>query len=201
MLARLAIPGLAILAASAAAAALRAPAPVVNVVGQSASLVQDGCAYEVTSVQQPLDAGVPPLFDTVLTRTDVGGCKLRPASKVVNSSYLIPTVGLDASRRHLAVTSTFKYTPSGSAAIFLRVVGLDLRSLEVENDVTFGAMGAGMGSGIISSGDPRILGNLLVVSGTFSGVIPGAYGSGERYVAIYPGFFSGAATAPLVLEY
>lgn len=180
---------LALLLVSAGTASARARPISRSATAQPAVVAtSEGCTYTVSSVIEP--GSIPPIYDTVVTREASEGCALPSASVVVNSSYLDPSLSIDVSGRFIAVSSSQKYTPSGSAHVSLALIGLDAQTLTVVQRTTLAAMSLTYPYlGNVYSGQVRILGQSLFVTGTFNGDIPGMFGSGEQYLALYANFF------------
>ena len=160
--------------------------------------VSRGCSFSVSAQQKP---GFPPQYDVVVTRAASSTCAWGAGSVVVGTTYNSPALSLAANDLGVAVSFTYKATPSGSAAISVYLKNLAPDTLSTVRSTALGAMNPGY-AGYVYSGDLTILtdGTSLEVRGTKSGTIPGETGSGSNYVATYADFFT-STTPPTVVAY
>ncbi|MFP2931338.1 hypothetical protein ACLESO_40345 [Pyxidicoccus sp. 3LG] len=158
-----------------------------------------GCTFNIFYFQRP--GVLPPVYDIRLNRAASATCAWPQASLLLGSSNnYAPRLSLAANDLGVAVSYTFKNSPSGSSGSLLSLKHVDPETMTaVRNE----GISAGMfGSGSIYSGDLAILadGTTLEVRGTKSGAISGETGSGSNYIANYADFFT-STTPRSVLAY
>jgi hypothetical protein len=173
-----------------------------SLVTSSAALtsgVSRGCTFYVSSRQKP--GTFPPVSEIVVNRVASSTCVWGNGSAVLGTTYNSPTLSLAANDLGVAVSFTYKGTPSGSAAVFVYVDHVTPDTLSIVRSTALGAMNSGY-AGYVYGGELSILsdGTTLDVRGTKSGTIPGEIGSGSNYIATYPDFFT-SATPPTVVAY
>ena len=156
-----------------------------------------GCTFNIFFVQRP--GTLPPVYDVRLNRAASATCAWPQASLLLGSSTTVtPQLSLAANDLGVAVSYSYKNTPSGSSGTFLSLRHVNPETMTfVRNE----GISAGMfGSGSVYSGALAILadGTTLEVRGTKSGVISGETGSGSNYVATYADFFTSTTPRTVV---
>lgn len=174
--------------------------PGTELATQEAGLTQgtsQGCTFNIFFFQRP--GTLPPIYDIRLNRAASTTCPWPQASLLLGSSNSQqPSVSLAANDLGVAVSYSYKSSPSGSSPTVLGLKHVDPATMTVVRNE---GISAGMfGSGSVYSGNLTILsdGTTLDVRGTKSGVISGETGSGSNYIAIYPDFFTSTTPRTVV---
>jgi hypothetical protein len=163
------------------------------------SAVSQGCTFSIT--YQTNMNSLPPRYEPVITRQASPTCPWPSASVVLEGSYSTPALSIAANDVGVAVSYTYKYSPSGSSGAYLKLLHLTPDTLSVARSTTLTAE-YNFRITYVYSGELSLLadGTTLQVQGTKSGTIPGESGSGSNYIATYPAFFT-STTAPTVVAY
>ncbi|WNG17762.1 hypothetical protein [Cystobacter fuscus] len=164
------------------------------------SATSRGCAFSITH-QQASSSSHPPRFEPVITRQASPTCPWPSASVVLAGSYSEPDLSIAANDLGVAVSYTYRYSPSGSSGIYLELLHLTPDTLSVVRSTTIVALD-GFRLSYVSLGEMSILadGTTLQVQGNKDGTIPIETGSGSNYIATYPDFFT-STTVPTVVAY
>ncbi len=164
----------------------------------ASSVAMDGCIYSISAYPQP---GVtPPVYDIRLFRQPIPTCVYGTGSVTLGTSVVYePTRSVAGNALGLAASYTRRGSVSGSAPVTLHVHHVDPATLTV---VRTSSLGVYLGAGNIVSENVAIAGDgtTVTVSGTKTGVIWGESGSGSRYTASYPHFFT-STTSPTVMAF
>lgn len=171
------------------------PSPLATSAAALTSGVSRGCTFSVSykEVMPPY----PPTYVPVVTRQASSTCPWGAASVDLPGSYSTPTLSLAANELGVAVSYTYKYSPSGSATTRLELYGLAPDTLAVVRSAELISTTNNYTSSSVYSGELSLLsdGTTLEVQGQKAGYFPGETGSGEYYTALYPHFFT-STTAP-----
>ncbi|ATB29249.1 hypothetical protein [Melittangium boletus] len=164
------------------------------------SAFSQGCTFSMT-YQQTSSTSHPPLFEPVITRQASSTCPWPSASVVLAGSYSEPGLSIAANDLGVAVSYTYKYSPSGSSGVYLELRHLTPDTLSVVRSTTLYAHDAFRFSKVYR-GELSLLadGSTLQVQGTKEGTIPFESGNGSNYIATYPDFFT-STTTPTVVAY
>ena len=164
----------------------------------ASSVAMDGCIYSISAYPQP---GVTPtVYDIRLFRQPIPTCVYGFGSVTLGTSVVYePTRSVAGNALGLAASYTRRGSVSGSAPILLHVHHVDPATLTV---IRSNSLGVYLGAGNIVSENVAIAadGTTVTVSGTKTGVIWGESGSGSRYTATFPHFFT-TTTAPTVTAF
>lgn len=155
-----------------------------------------GCAFNIFTFQRP--GTTPPIWDVRLNRAASTTCPWGQASLLLGSSTnFMPKLSLAANDLGVAVGYIYKTSTSGSAPSMLSLQHVDPATMTVVRSTGIAPF---LGSGYIYSGELAIAtdGTTLTVTGTKSGTISGATGTGSNYTATYPDFFT-STTAPTIV--
>ncbi|AKQ66353.1 putative lipoprotein [Myxococcus hansupus] len=162
------------------------------------SAALDGCIYSISAYPQP---GVTPtVYDIRLFRQPIPTCAYGFGTVTLGTSVVYePTRSVAINALGIAASYTRKSSVSGSAPITLSVHHVDPATLAV---IRTNSLGVHLGAGNIVSENVAIAadGTTVTVSGTKTGVIWGESGSGSRYTASFPNFFT-STTAPTVAAF
>jgi hypothetical protein len=173
------------------------PSPLTTSAAALTSSVSRGCTFTVTykEVYPPF----PPTYVPVVTRQASSTCPWGEASVELPGSYSTPALSLAANDLGVAVSYTYKYSPSGSATTRLELYGLAPDTLSVVRSAELISTKDYYTSSYVYSGELSLLsdGTTLKIQGQKAGILPGETGSGEYYVATYPNFFT-STTAPTI---
>jgi hypothetical protein len=174
------------------------PSPLATSAAALTTGVSRGCTFTLTykEVAPPF----PPTYVPVVTRQASSTCPWGAATRELPASYTTPALSLAANDTGVAVSYTYKYSPSGSATTRLALYGLAPDTLSVVRSTELISTNDGYTSSYVYSGEVSLLsdGTTLKVQGKKAGYFPGETGSGEYYVATYPNFFT-STTAPTIV--
>jgi|GEM_PF-5925801 len=166
----------------------------------------NGCLYTL-SHEERADGGTPPapIYDIILHRSNLGTCPWGEQSRLLDSSYEVPTFSLVAGPWGIGVGHTQvngRHQVNAQSVHFsLRHVAPDTLESPRKETLTASICPRGMGTcmpGQITQAELALSGTTLVVEGTKSGIIPGEVGEGSQFTATYPHFFT-TRTPPTVL--
>ncbi|NMO16570.1 hypothetical protein HPC49_28935 [Pyxidicoccus fallax] len=180
--------------------------PGAETATQEAALTQgtsQGCTFNIFSFQRP--GVLPPTHDIRLNRAASDTCAWPQASLLLGTSYnYTPSISLAANDLGVAVSFTYKSSPSGSSGSVLGLQHVDPATMTfVRNE---GLAAGRFGSGSIYSGNLTIEadGTTLKVQGTKYGaisgetiIVPGST-SNSNYIATYPNFFTSTTPRTVV---
>ncbi|WP_233261781.1 kelch repeat-containing protein [Vitiosangium sp. GDMCC 1.1324] len=163
------------------------------------SAASRGCTFTVSykEVMPP----IPPTYVPVITRQASASCPWGAGSAELPGAYSPPQVSIAANDLGVAVSYTYKYSPSGSAGTWLQIVHLDPQTLSVVRSESLQSHYNTRPSYV--SGELSILldGTTLKVKGTKGANFPGEETWGGAYfVATYPNFFTSTTPPNIVVS-
>lgn len=156
----------------------------------------NGCPFAIDKFNVPLS---PPYYNIYLRRSAAATCAYPANQIVVQQSYSNPPISLDANALGVVTGYSYKYSPSGSANIQCRVRHYDPATMTVVREADIVVL---YGAGNVESCNVAISsdGTTVTVGGTKTGPLLGETGSGSRYVATFPNFFT-STTPPTYFAY
>ncbi|WP_375745260.1 hypothetical protein NR800_10940 [Corallococcus interemptor] len=166
---------------------------------QKASLVtgtSQGCTFTVSFVQR---VPVPPIFDIKLTREASATCPWSASTVTVGYSNANPPSMVSLAANDLGVAVGYTYRTGGPSPMAVAIKHVAPDSLAIVRSA--GLMPVALGT-YIWSADLGIGpdGTTLIATGTKNVPISGETGSGDRYVAVFPDFFT-STLAPTIVAY
>ncbi|QSQ22715.1 hypothetical protein JY651_47745 [Pyxidicoccus parkwayensis] len=179
--------------------ASRAPSGSESLGAQSSALLtgtSNGCTFSIDKFNVPLS---PPYYNIYLRRSASGTCAYPASGPVIEVSYTNPPISLAANNLGVVTGYSYRGSPSPSGNIQCRVRHYDPATMTVvrEHDIVvlYGAGNVESCNVAISSD-----GTTVTVGGTKTGPLQGETGSGTRYVATFPNFFT-STTPPTYTAY
>jgi hypothetical protein len=155
-----------------------------------------GCTFTVSFVQR---VPVPPIFDIKLTREAGPTCPWSASTVTVGFSNATPPSMVSLAANDLGVAVGYTYRTGGPSpmAVAIKHVAPDTLSIVRTAGLTPNALGTYIWAADLGIGPD---GTTLIATGTKNVPIIGETGSGDRYVAVFPDFFT-RESAPTIVAY
>ncbi|WP_375759684.1 hypothetical protein [Corallococcus exercitus] len=155
-----------------------------------------GCTFTVSYVQR---VQVPPIFDIRLAREASETCPWSASTVTVGYSNANPPTMVSLAANELGVAVGYTYRTGGPSpmAVAIKHVAPDTLSVVRSAGLTPVSMGTYIYSANLGIGPD---GTTLIATGTKNVAIAGETGAGNRYVAVFPDFFT-STLAPTIVAY